>query len=220
MKIAICISGQPRFTGLGLYSLNEVFLKKYNCDIFVQTYNTEDGLQFIRTVQPKRYRLDHPNDTDIQISKYASINKAAETNVLTMYLMYRNIKNCMDLIDAEYNLVIRTRSDLLYGSPLDLSKVNPDSIYIPQGGDWRGGVFDMFAISGIHGMSYYSSIFSKLNEYVERGVHAHPEILMRYHLMFNQHNFSLVRFPWDIKVIRAIKDSNIHYDNALPLDVF
>ena len=38
MKIALCLSGQPRYLDEGFYYLYENILKKYSVDVFIHTW--------------------------------------------------------------------------------------------------------------------------------------------------------------------------------------
>jgi len=127
----------------------------------------------------------------------------------------------MDLVDDSYDFIIRTRSDLIYSSPIDFVGADPKTIYIPLGGDWRGGLFDMFAVSGPEEMLFYSSLFQNLNMYAEQGIFAHPETMLRHHLLFSRQNLIPVhRFSWGITLIKKDTEGQLIYFNALPVDIF
>jgi hypothetical protein len=218
MKIAICISGATRFPHEGFSSLESMILRNNNCDIYIHSYEGPEASELIKIANPKKFLLEDINKKIISISQYAQINKAKETNVENMYMMYWNIYKCMALVNDSYDFIIRTRSDLIYSSPINFVGADPKTIYIPFGGDWRGGLFDMFAAGGPDRMLYYSSLFQHLNEYAEQGIFAHPETMLRHHLLFGrQDSIPVHRFPWGISLIRKNTEQQLIYVNALPL---
>jgi hypothetical protein len=221
MKIAICISGATRFPHEGFSSLESMILKHHNCDIYIHSYGSPEAIELIKIANPKKFLLEDINKKDFFISQYAYVNRAIETKVENMYAMYRSIHKCMSLIDNSYDLIIRTRSDLIYSYPINFLGADPKTIHIPLGGDWRGGLFDMFAVSGPDVMLFYSSLFQNLNEYAERGIFSHPETMLRHHLLFGRQNLIPVhRFPWGISLIRKNAEGQLIYIDALPVNIF
>lgn len=201
--------------------MEDVFLKKHNCDIYLQSYEDESTLELIKIAKPKKYSLANNKNPDFKISKYAYTNKAPETNIDNMYWMFRNIHNCTNLVSGHYDLYIRTRIDILYASFLNFQGNFSNDIYIPDGGDWRGGFFDMFAISNADGMKYYSSLFNYLNYYAETGVMAHPETMLRHHLLFGKDpSRKIIRFPYGISLLRQNREGQVFRMDAVQKNIF
>ena len=120
---------------------------------------------------------------DFEIHPKALTDKPFETNVENMYWMFRNVKKSIDLVPSGYDVILRTRFDIKYNNPV---KITPDmdmsKIWIPKMGDWRGGIFDMFAFSSPENMKHYASAFNAMDDYIEGGVLPHPETLLGHHL--------------------------------------
>lgn len=202
MKVAICISGEPRFFKEGYISLKKNILDHNDCDIFLQTYEGPDTEEIINTYKPVNTVIDK-RIKDFHITFFSKFNRAPETNVENMFWMFRNIKKSIELVGSDYDLIIRTRSDLIYQKPLILSRLDAKIVHIPSGGDWRKGIFDMFAISNVDNMRHYANVFDKLNSYIRLGVKAHPETLLKYHLLHGGHNFlKIIRFDFNIELMR------------------
>lgn len=54
-------------------------------------------------------------------------------------------------------------------------------------------------------MKYYASLYSKLAYYVDSGVIAHPEILLKHHLLFRpEFPTSITRFDYPLHLIRSV----------------
>ena len=45
MKIAVCISGQPRNYKQGFAELKKWFLSKYDCDIYIHTWKDDSAME-------------------------------------------------------------------------------------------------------------------------------------------------------------------------------
>jgi len=204
MKIAICISGKSRFFEEGYSSLEKNILSHNNCDIFMQAYDGPSIENIIKLYKPVKCIIDKPIK-DFHITHHAQLNCYPETNIENMFWMFRNIKRSIELVGSNYDLIIRARTDLSYQKPLKLTRLDPHSVYVPKGGDWRGGIFDMFAISTLDNMRFYANCFDMLNKYIESGVKAHPETLLCHHLFqgFLCDYFKVLRFDFNIKLMRS-----------------
>lgn len=96
---------------------------------------------------------------------------------------------------VQYDCVIRLRFDLTFENYDEFPIINPspNTMYIPNGSDWRGGVGDMVALSDSASMSTYSELYNWLYRYDKMGHGLHPESILRKHLEFNRLNIE--RFP-------------------------
>ena len=183
MKIAICISCQPRNFKQSYSSLKTYFLDKFNCDIYFHSWKTpsfestnfgggnhqyqlneEDYNELISLYQPKRFILEQPIVFDA--SDYqCPIWRQPLNNTLSMfYSLYKSFQ----LIEEKYDYVIRTRFDLDYSLfNLEFPK---DEINIPE---WNTdpnvkhrGFYDVFALGPQPQMKIYSEVFSNIISYV------------------------------------------------------
>ena len=60
-------------------------------------------------------------------------------------------------------------------------------MFVPQSGNWRGGVNDQFAITDFAVMQIYLSLFNHLQDYYVRDrIPLHPELMLQHHLATNQ----------------------------------
>lgn len=181
MRIAVCLSGHLKFPELGVGSLRGNILRGLEQDIFVCSYNTPENISALRQISPKKFILHDINKKD-EISPLAEQRKFPETRLADMYAMFRNIRDCFSLVDFNYDVVIRARSDVLYGGGFSLDDLARGGLHIPRGGDWRGGMCDIFAIGTLNAMRYYCRLYDFINYYIAEGVNAHPETLLREHL--------------------------------------
>jgi hypothetical protein len=182
----------------------------YNdCDIFFQTYegnNTEEALNIIK---PKKFLIES-SKKDFSVPDYCYLVKAQETNIENIYFMWRNVKKSIDLVTDGYHSILRTRTDIIYTRPLVIDENLMKYIWIPRGGDHRNGLFDMFAVSSVENMKFYSSIYENLSEYMDHGILGHPETLLKYHLLYSNKKYVQVqRFDYELHLSRD--SPNRHY---------
>lgn len=132
MKIAVCISGQPRNYKQGFAELEKWFLSKYDCDIYIHTWKDTDskleaGHKFashreyefaeddysniLDLYKPKNYYFQLPIPFDTTEIKGTPLNYKLNSLLSASY----SIHACYNLVresGIDYDLVIRTRFDL------------------------------------------------------------------------------------------------------------
>jgi hypothetical protein len=183
MKIAICISGQPRNFKQSYESLKTYFLDKYDCDIYFHTWKTDsfestnfgfgnskysltsdDYNELIQLYKPKNYISENPIVFDSSGYKCPIWRQPLNNTLSMFYSIYRSFQ----LIEENYDYVIRTRFDINY------SKFNlefpEEGIILPE---WNTdirvksrGYYDVFALGKPEDMKMYSQVFSNIISYV------------------------------------------------------
>lgn len=159
MKVAILLSGQPRFLeGPGYLSIKEKILDKYDCDVFChvwwsekeKTYETapwsnlgkypvpEDVPAIIeRLYKPRKLRIDPSLDVTQYTADYERVyHPSARYNLTSMYL---SMKRSYELLEEyqketgkEYDWVIRLRYDAILTAFPDLNVLKKGFIYAPD----------------------------------------------------------------------------------------
>lgn len=157
MKVAICISGQPRHYEIGYISLKNAILDKYDCDIFIHMWWDVSGNIYTRSGFAERRELnENPIYKDIpegisslyepklfihEPQKQFNLNEKEfrVSAFITPFMLYSqkySIKQANDLKseyekDFKYDWVIRTRFDLdMDLMDLDLSKYDSKYIFV------------------------------------------------------------------------------------------
>jgi hypothetical protein len=183
MKIAICISGQARNFKQSYISLKKYFLDKYNCDVYFHTWKTlnfestnfgfgnnqysltdDDYNDLIQLYNPKNYIIEKPIVFDASEIKCSIWRQPLNSTLSMFYSIYKSIQ----LVENEYDYIIRTRFDI------DYSKFN---LELPQEGiilpEWNTdirvkdrGYYDVFAIGKQPDMVIYSETFSNIISYI------------------------------------------------------
>jgi hypothetical protein len=209
MKTALFLSGDLRCYKDCYESLYHNILKPTKCDIFMQVNDHPDLLDAIKLYSPKKVKITHKTEKlNIDESKYS--NKFAETNTTNVFYMWNGIKNAFSMIDDNYDCYIKCRYDIKFEANLHISSMNIDEINIPIGGDWRGGVLDMFCVTNYLNMKYYTQMIDFIDEYYDKGVVFHPETLLKFHLR----NHKINRFSYPL-IFRRKYDGSDYYSDRL-----
>lgn len=189
MRIAICISGQPRNFKQSYTSLKKYFLDKYDCDIYFHSWKTplfestnfgggnhqyqlneEDYNELVELYQPKNYILEQPIVFDAS-GYQCPIWRYPLNTILSMYYsVYKSFSLCKQS-NTEYDLIIRTRFDLDYSQlPLDLDKIDKNLVYIPK---WytdervsHRGYCGLFIVGNQSNLEKFSTLFSHIISYI------------------------------------------------------
>ena len=183
MKIAICVSGQPRNFKQSYNSLKTYFLDKYDCDVYFHTWETNnfestnfgfgnthysltnnDYNDLIQLYQPKKYTLEQPITFDASNYKCPIWRQPLNNTLSMFYSIYKSFH----LIKGDYDYIVRTRFDI------DYSKFNlefpKEGIILPE---WNTdirvkhrGYYDVFGLGKQEDMIIYSQAFSNIISYV------------------------------------------------------
>jgi len=183
MKIAISISGQPRNYKQSYLSLKKYFLDKYDCDVYFHSWKTstfestnfgdgnhqyslteQDYKDLIDLYQPKKYTLEQPIVFDASGYKCPIWRQPLNNTLSMFYSIYKSFQ----LIEGEYDYVIRTRFDMDYSKfSLEFPK---EGLILPE---WntdirvkQRGFYDVFALGTQQSMKTYSEVFSNVISYV------------------------------------------------------
>jgi len=188
MKIAILISGQPRNYREGFEEIKKAYLDKYDCDVYIHTWEggNFEATQFfadrpkqvykygetylselLELYKPKAYKFENPiifDDKGIVDSMWRQPLQNSKS-------MWYSVKQSYDLVDGEYDCYIRTRFDLRYeDSTLDLNSLDLSKLHM---WNWdtdqrvkHRGYYDVFAIGNKTNMGIYSSLYTKINWYL------------------------------------------------------
>ena len=201
MRIAVCLSGQPRFLERGFKQISEKITSKYDVDFFVHTWWNNDNMNAIGSNRSHIFdentlelimRYYKPklmlNEPQINFNIYDDVDYEL-INPISPYSMFYSIKVSNDLKsfyekknNFKYDAVIRCRFDIsIENFDINLSEIDLSYIYTDTVGN--GFPNDQFGLSNSENMDYYSSLFDKINNYYNEGVRNFVgERLLRYHL--------------------------------------
>jgi hypothetical protein len=211
MKIALCLSGQPRFIEDGYKDLYNNLLSKYNVDCFIHTWwdpemenkdmNTLDmsnpsGRSYIykNNTIDLLYKFYHPKKFIIEEQKqfkiFDNVDYRQPNKTISVPSFLYSIKKSNELkteYEKEnnfyYDAVIRCRTDIkIINFELDKIK-NMDYIYTDVVGLAKNFPNDQLAISSSKNMNYYSTLYDYIETYINEGNSIFVgEHLLKYHL--------------------------------------
>jgi len=194
-------------------------------DLYVSTYDTAPVDKFSELYKPKAIDIQSKHEVKFfsekklqEINSRVDYNRWVESKPINIVSMYYKIQRCWRVFqeqkDKDYDIVVRYRDKIILGVPI-IEKlkilVDDNSIFIPQHGDWRGGVGDVFAIGTEKGMEkYFNGILGNLESYLSQGCHFHPEPILLWHLVSQQ--IKLIRKAFSICLMSETKSGLFHTD--------
>jgi hypothetical protein len=212
MRIAILLSGQPRFTqDFFLFLSNLTGYDQADWFVYITNNNHPNSLSLIS----KDWMNFEPAWAREKIQSWLPINNIIQSLEISDHeqleifpvqnLLECNIENVQkqfyhiyraDMLRQQfetqnnfvYDLIIRTRPDLGLTSQVNLKDLNiQDSQIIMPHNDWHGTpkCNDQFAIGNSRNMKLYSDLFINLKRHNDAGSWFHPESILGYHLNSN-----------------------------------
>jgi hypothetical protein len=211
MKIALCLSGQPRYIDDGYNGIYKNILSKYSPDIFIHTwwndsmknkkmdlpsslssdrtyYWKDDTLDLIESRYSPKVFFHQPQ---IEFETYSNVNYelCRPSNVHSMFYSIEQSNEIKKKYEIKnnfvYDAVIRCRFDTQFNK-FDINLLNIDLNYINCYTLSHGFPNDQFAISTSENMNTYSSVYSNLEKYQKSGwTRFIGERLLKHHLDLN-----------------------------------
>ena len=184
MKIALCISGQPRMWEKGFEYHNTNIIKGNDVTVFLHSWEmpAEQMQQISEKYQAKSF-ITSPNPT-IDLSKYTNTPppspnwKVKDGRMSTWAQMYA-IYECMrtkreyeEYHNMKFDWVIRSRFDFAINVRIPFDTLNPNKLYIPNCRMSPNRDFgnDQFAFSSSENMDKYSYAYQHYDEFYNQGV--------------------------------------------------
>ena len=207
MKIALCISGKPRSSMFCYPYIYDAFMNnKHQVDVFIHSWNQ---CRVLDLYKPKKLEINSDSEALNMLLPMLNLNGIKiEGNVQNNILMYYSIKRCFDLIDSEYDVIIRARFDLLLQPKFNIETILTDlknkkyDIYIPNEEFNMGGYNDQLAIGTLDTMKIYSDTFFNLNKFAHELGRWHPETFLGKQLKDN--NIKVHQTNWDYRLVRNV----------------
>lgn len=214
MKIALCISGQPRNVKQGYEFIKRNIIEYNNPDIFIHTWITsaEMGKDFVNptnnikvadaidtSISNTILELYSPTITDfeeqIKFDEKDYNDRAfmgvVPSWVLSMWYSVRSANRLqqqyVEQTGIAYDVIIRTRFDWAVNESMKMDKLITDSIICPRDCFSPDGFNDQFAAGPPNLMNVYSNLYDHIEEYYRHdGQPFCNEILLKHHLVKNK----------------------------------
>ena len=207
MKIALSISGKPRSSMFCFPYIYDAFMNNaYSVDVFIHTWN---HCRAIDLYNPKKIEIESEQDVLNSVIPQLDLNGIrVEGNVYHNVLMYYSIKKSFDLVDDDYDIIIRSRFDLLLQPKFNINLIVDDlltnkyDVYIPNVEFNMGGYNDQMAIGTYNAMKVYSDTIFNLNEFAHELGRWHPETFLGKQL--NDNGINVYQNDLDYRLVRSV----------------
>lgn len=221
MKIAVCISGQPREYQKGFLSLKETILDKFDCDIYFHTWKGKPGEKFdcshdgsrglvgeyhdfeedlINLYKPVDFIVEEPMVFSPNFD-FSAENLRCGVNPSSTCSMFYSIEQANKLINKDYDLVVRTRFDNKFGGQFNIAEINPQKVNLQRSSHVT--VYDdLFAVGGPAVMKLYCSTYSNIDKCFSPSKHFVGENLLYQNL--SNHNISVNFVNITVGLYRAV----------------
>ncbi len=192
MKIALCLSGQPRMVEAGYQYVKKNILDGNDVTIFCHTWfdPIKDEMPPVHVYNPEVLMVEPPIDPDL--SKYTRVpppqpNWKVKNPALSTYAQLYAIHKCNELkiaFEEENNMkfdwVIRSRYDFAINAKIPFEELDNSKLYIPNCRQTPNRDFgnDQFAFSSSDNMNKYANAFNRIDEFYDSGVQMMCEDLM------------------------------------------
>jgi hypothetical protein len=207
MRIAVLVFGRLAKCVEHYNNILESLGEDNIIDFFASSDNSPQSQlnEFIELYKPILY-----NNEPIQYTCNLGIypNKPETTNIHNVTCHFINKGRVFSLLEEhikkeniQYDVVVSLRLDAIYYNKFDYGHLADNTIYIPSGNDWLGGINDQVAYGVIEVMKKYNSIFSNTINLLEQGLSIpHPESLTRANPLY--YNVNIQRVNLSHQVLR------------------
>lgn len=187
MKIAVCISGQPRAYAQGYEYLKRNLLDHYDCDIFIHTWHNKvyRTMDVIELYQPVEWTAENPLARSFYDEKYTNIADPkwpAHSTVSMYYSIFRSLllKTKHELSHDRYDWIVKTRFDYALNGVLPFQQLDKTKLYIPncRMTPLRDFGNDQFAFGSNAVMTAYMSTYLHMDQYYHAGCRMNGEDMM------------------------------------------
>lgn len=180
MKIALCLSGQPRCVKQGYEYHKKNLLDHYDVDVFCHVWDSP-GIEDVSVYAPVAAMIEKPLTNDL--SKYTRVPppqpnwKVKDPARAAWNLTYSLMKaNELKIINEEetitsYDWVIRSRYDFALNVVIPFAELDNTKLYVPncRMTPQRDFGNDQFAFSSSKNMDKYADCFNQIEKFYDRG---------------------------------------------------
>ena len=205
IRIALCLSGEPRSTMACFPYIYETFLKKnkvFETDVYIHSLK---GFRAFELYNPKNYNIEYLKTEDYK-SIYGKINHQVDqllnnkinknfttfSNTLTnQLLMFYSIQKSFNLIQETYDVYVRMRYDTIFKSKFFINSIlneileNKYDIFIPQNHltqTIQSEYNDQFAMGNYKSSKIYSNTFANISDLILRTQSLNSQKWLKYWL--------------------------------------
>lgn len=172
MKIALCLSGQPRALQEGFAYHSRNLIEEYEVDVFVHSWNSDLNGRVLRIYKPVKHKFEDPKfgeEHDIKYKYTDEENLWPPRNALSAFYSIYQANELKRQHENEngffYDWVIRSRFDYAINTMISFKELDNNKLYVPGRRDQL--MCDQFGFSSSANMDKYADTYNHINRFYE-----------------------------------------------------
>lgn len=144
-------------------------LDRYDTDVYISTWDSANVYKSIKLFNPIAFDIEKYEDgfesMFKNIVKWDEYKLETNANLVSICAMWYKTLRAYQLkqnrdtwFGSNYDVIIKTRPDVIIEEPIELIRPLPNTIYIPKGWDWSEGIGDLMAYGGNKVMHDYCTL--------------------------------------------------------------
>lgn len=194
MKIALCLSGQPRSFEQGFEYHKKNLLDHFDVNVFIHTWKSEEANRTIELYKPVYHLIEEPLAGNFDEKYTNTPNMQKHPPRFTVAMFYSMYQSCMMKTQHElnynfsYDWVIKSRTDYALNIKIPFNELDSSKLYMPNCRMVPERDFgnDQFAFGNSNTMNKRMSIYSNMDHFYDQGVQMIGEDMMKAQL--HEHN--------------------------------
>ncbi len=193
MKVALLLSGQMRNADEVFPKFKTNLLDRYDIDVFISTWDSPNVYDSVKLFNPTAVDIENYEaefaDRFKYIVKDDEWKLETNANLVSACSMWYKTMRVESLLDYRkrwfgdvYDVVIKTRPDILIEEPIELIIPSANTIYIPKGWDWSEGIGDLMAYGDDKVMKDYCTLFYDFKAIIGNMDKINPERILKSYL--------------------------------------
>ena len=173
MKIALCFSGEARSFEKGYEYYKHNLLRFHDVDVFIHTWNSPGVEKIVELYKPRAYFIEDKPPVGNYNDRYPRTPEPENRPPWNAYCMFYSMFRVSQMVEgqANYDWVIKSRTDYALNVVLPLHKLDNSKLYIPNCRMVPERDFgnDQFAFSSMENMMKYMSVCKYIDEFYDAG---------------------------------------------------
>jgi hypothetical protein len=219
MKVAVCVSGQPRNVQVTYPHIYENLIEPNNADVFIHSWIDPNFIgrrpvssggviasdvipgnidQIILDLyRPKEYVFEPQIEFDgskYEERKYPQIKP--KNSISQRYSVRQSIKPALDY---DYECIVRIRFDWALSVPIEVGDFDLGTkLFYPDDCPHPNGINDQFGFGNPFVMTSYAQLYDNLDKLYDSGLPFCDEILLFHHMVNNGFQLAPIHIPYQI----------------------
>lgn len=186
-RIALMLSGLPRQWRVSLQSQLFSF-RHHQVDVFFHFWDTIDAAEkdeIVALLQPRAHIFETPRDflSEDKNPLYQRDNINMPSRLFSQYYSWREVAKLMEPHKADYDLAVRSRSDLNFVRDIEAAALDmkPNDILLPQCRQKEKQILDLLAFGDVDAILYYHKMIDSIQTLAQERLF-NPELMLKAHL--------------------------------------